>query len=357
MSKYTTEVRYLCEVEYGATTSKGFSLIDDIITTAAPKIFNFDFPIFDENYRLLLEKKILMHYYTREICEETVGLWKLRLQDKLNLIMPYYNQLYSSELLEFNPFYDTDYTRDGNKSDEGQRTNNESESRQSYEEGVDEIKQNTVAESNTVNSSNSFTNTENTSANENVSSSNTLDNSTNSKNTNEESSNSTTSNSTAGKVDKYSDTPQGSIQNIDLTNDAYLTNARIINDTGNETSSGSATSDTTSSGVSNSESSTQASTSENETFTGNTNNSSNSSGNNISSVDDNKTLNSTKNNSTDTAKYKTGTVSNSEEYFERVVGKRGTISNSKLLKEFRETFLNIDKMVIEELNDLFFGLW
>ena len=340
MSKYTTEVRYLCEVEYGATTSKGFSLIDDIITTAAPKIFNFDFPIFDENYRLLLEKKILMHYYTREICEETVGLWKLRLQDKLNLIMPYYNQLYSSELLEFNPFYDTDYTRDGNKSDEGQRTNNESESRQSYEEGVDEIKQNTVAESNTVNSSNSFTNTENTSANENVSSSNTLDNSTNSKNTNEESSNSTTSNSTAGKVDKYSDTPQGSIQNIDLTNDAY-----------------SATSDTTSSGVSNSESSTQASTSENETFTGNTNNSSNSSGNNISSVDDNKTLNSTKNNSTDTAKYKTGTVSNSEEYFERVVGKRGTISNSKLLKEFRETFLNIDKMVIEELNDLFFGLW
>ena len=355
MSKYTTEVRHICEVEYGATSSKGFNLIDEIITTAAPKIFNFDFPIFDENYRLLLEKKILRHYYTREICEETVGLWKLRLQDKLNLIMPYYNQLYSSELLDFNPFYDTDYTRDGTKADEVQRTDNESESRQSYEAGVNEVKQNTVAESNSINSSNSFTNTENTNTNENTSNSNTIDNSTNSTSTNEESSNSTERDNTAGKTDKYSDTPQGSIQ--DLDDDVYLTNARIINDTANETSSGSTTAMVSSSGISNSESSAQASTSENETFTGNTSNSSNASNNNISSVDDNKTLNTSKNNNTDASKYKTGTVSNSEEYVERVLGKRGTVSNSKLLKEFRETFLNIDRMVIDELNDLFFGLW
>ena len=119
MSKYTTEVRFICETEAGYTESKGFNSIDNILDIAAPKIFNFDFPIFDENYRLPLEKKILRHYYTREISEETVGLWKLRLQDRLCMIMPYYNKLYESELLEFNPLYDVDYTRQHTGESEG----------------------------------------------------------------------------------------------------------------------------------------------------------------------------------------------------------------------------------------------
>lgn len=107
MSKYTTEVRFLCESLYDGE-SHGFSDVDQIIKQTAPQIFDFAFPIFDEDYRLTLECKILRHYYTREISEETVGLWKLRLADKLNLIMPYYNKLYESELLNFNPFIDVD---------------------------------------------------------------------------------------------------------------------------------------------------------------------------------------------------------------------------------------------------------
>ena len=50
-------------------------------------------------------------------------------------------------------------------------------------------------------------------------------------------------------------------------------------------------------------------------------------------------------------------INNMEDYFERVVGKRGSASYSKLLNEFRETFLNIDLMIINELKDLFFYLW
>ena len=30
---------------------------------------------------------------------------------------------------------------------------------------------------------------------------------------------------------------------------------------------------------------------------------------------------------------------------------------NKLLEEFRRTFMNIDVQIINELNDLFFGLW
>ena len=87
MSKYTTEVRYICETAAGYNSSQDRPKVAQILAEAAPKIFDFDFPIFDEDYRLPLEIKILRHYYTREICAETVGLWKLWLEDKMNLIL------------------------------------------------------------------------------------------------------------------------------------------------------------------------------------------------------------------------------------------------------------------------------
>ena len=46
-----------------------------------------------------------------------------------------------------------------------------------------------------------------------------------------------------------------------------------------------------------------------------------------------------------------------EDYIESISGKQGSASYSKLLTEFRNTFLNIDMMVIEELSDLFMYLW
>ena len=114
MSKYTTQVRFICETAAGLSESEGQTSVKQIIAAAIPSVFDFDFPIFDESYRNVLETKILKHYYTREIGLETVGLWKLKLDTKLNEIMPFYNQLYKSELIEFNPMYDVDLTRDHN---------------------------------------------------------------------------------------------------------------------------------------------------------------------------------------------------------------------------------------------------
>jgi len=111
MSSYTTEVRYICESTAGLTDSADFNSIDNVLSKeTVDKIFNFDYPIFDETYRYPLNKKILRHFYTREIGEETVGLWKLRLQQTLNEVMPYYNQLYKLELDKINPFYSVDLT-------------------------------------------------------------------------------------------------------------------------------------------------------------------------------------------------------------------------------------------------------
>lgn len=259
MSKYTTEVRFICENAAGLQNSGGYANINAVLDKAVPKVFNFDFPIFDESYRNVLCKKILKHYYTREICEETVGLWKLRLDARMNEIMPYYNQLYRSELIEFNPLYDVEVTTTGKRG---------------------------TKEDGTVD-----TDTENTS------------------NSNDTSTGHSETSSTTNITDRdlYSETPQGALTNIE--NEEYLTNAR--KKTVNETV----------------------------TDTGDTNSSSTSVSNNTGKSKQSSTANST------------------EDYLQTVMGKQSGTSYSKLLREYRDTFLNIDMQVIESLSDLFFGLW
>ena len=126
MSKYTTELRFICETSAGLTDSEGYTSTKEIIEKSRKKIFDFDYPIFDENYRSVLETKIIKHYYTREIGAETVGLWKFWLDERMNRIMPYYNQLYKSELLDFNPLYDTDITTDSNRKEKHEENTTDS---------------------------------------------------------------------------------------------------------------------------------------------------------------------------------------------------------------------------------------
>lgn len=98
MSNYTTQVRWIVE---NCTPDLAGQPLTARITASVPKIFDFDFPIFEESHRLELCRKILLHYITKEIGLETVGLWKLFLNERLNLIMPYYNNLYEIESRKF----------------------------------------------------------------------------------------------------------------------------------------------------------------------------------------------------------------------------------------------------------------
>ncbi len=287
MSKYTTEVRYICEYYAGLTESVGGDDVDDVVEAARSQIFE-NYPIFDEEYRGVLEDKILRHYYTREIGYETVGLWRLHLNNKMNEIMPYYNKLYESAELEFNPFNDVDYsishagTENNSETDTNTRTLNT---------------QSVKADTGTV--------------------------------TNQEGGQTATTGTDSGSgsnqtIEKYSDTPQGGITGLlgdDTSGQQYLTSARVTN--GSNSSSGNSSS-TTTHGRSNTE-----------------------------------TLN-TNERTTDT-----GTVSDAgarsrattDSYINRITGKIGTTSYSKLLKEYRDTLINIDMKIIKELEDLFFTLW
>lgn len=239
MSRYTTEVRFICETFAGLDESVGYNDVNRTIQAAIPKIFNFYFPIFDENYRNVLCTKILRHYYTREICEETVGLWQLRLENKLNEIMPYYNNLYEIEKNISGLFDNTNLTTKHTLDKAGETTGNNT-------------------------------------------STGTSDSSTNSDN---------------NVWDVFSDTPQGTLSNIE--NNTYLTNARKI-ETTDET-------------------------------TNETNTSANS-------------------------EYKQNIIS-TDNYLEMITGKQGGETYAELLNRFKDNIISVDLMIIDELSSLFFNLW
>lgn len=184
MSKYTTEVRFICETKSGLTESTDASNVDTVIANSWNKIFTTKTYFFDETYRSVLCSKILKHYYLREICCETVGIWQLWMNTKLEEIMPYYNQLYDSARIKFNPMYDVDLTRkhDGN-------------SKQDKTQTSDDTRKVSGNRDNSITSSGSR-------------STETSDNETN--------------------RNLFSDTPQGAITGIE--NETYLTDARKITD-------------------------------------------------------------------------------------------------------------------------------
>ena len=64
---------------------------------------DMDYPIFNEHYRSEFESKFIRYFYNKEIGFETESLFKFELETWLQINMPYYNQLFESELLEYDP--------------------------------------------------------------------------------------------------------------------------------------------------------------------------------------------------------------------------------------------------------------
>lgn len=58
-----------------------------------------EYPIYDESKRRQLNNKFIRHYWMREIGCETVGHFCLWCSNTFNEIMPYYNKMYETELL------------------------------------------------------------------------------------------------------------------------------------------------------------------------------------------------------------------------------------------------------------------
>ena len=263
MSKYTTQVRFICEQKAGLGGSVGASDVDEVLSKSWNKIVTSNFAIFDEAYREKLVSKVLKHYYLREIGAETVGVWMLWMNTKFEEIMSYYNQLYESAKLKYEPFYDVDYVR------KSVRDVGITESNKATGENSTDSSSTSVGHSSSVDSG--------TSSSENR--------------------------------DLYSDTPQGSLTGVE--SESYLTSARKISESDTSRNEGTSDSNDSVTGKSSGKSSSESS----------------------------------------------GKKDSNDVFDESVKGKMGGGSYSKMLIEYRDTFINIDMMIIDEFKDLFFNLW
>lgn len=315
MSKYTTEVRYICESYADLTESAGFNSVDEIINIAIPKIFNTsEIPMFKgetEEHRALLFKKILLHYYSREIGYETVGLWKLKLNTKLMEIMPYYNQLYESELVKYDPLKNVDntHTHAGEYNDD---------------EKVDNVRD--TVDNDVAHTAGTSETDEDVTLRHAKTTSRGNDTKTNVINSNQDS------------WTLFSDTPQGGINGINnasggVGDNSYLTTAtHVIN-----TPDGQTVTDTYGNIV--------------ETYNANGDRKDNT--HSVTSVDTTTTNDKTGKVTDDNKRNTQGT----DEYENKEFGKIGVETYQEMIEKWRNTFLNIDLMVIKELEPLFMQLW
>ena len=62
-----------------------------------------DYPIFDEEYREHLNRRIVDRYWNEEIGQETVEMFVFTLNRVMREIMPYYNALYESTRIDIDP--------------------------------------------------------------------------------------------------------------------------------------------------------------------------------------------------------------------------------------------------------------
>ena len=317
MSKYTTEVRFICENYAGLKESVGYTDVNRIVEAAYPKIFDLNMlPMFNgetQEHRALLFKKILLKYYTREIAYETVGLWKQKLNYKLLEILPYYNQLYESELLKYNPLENVSHSlkHDGTYHDNQKDDKNHDRISSQHDIGhsVTDTNQDT-----TLRHSKTTEKGDNTRTNNVVSNSDTWT--------------------------LFSDTPQGGINGIangsgsdSLADNAYLSNATHVIGKPDESKI-------------------------TDTF-GNTLETYNKDGDKT----DNTHIHSVTDSTNDTDFRSNDTEindidKNGEDSFLNVqVGKHGSNTYASMIQEWRDTFLNIDKMIIDELDSLFLQIW
>ena len=277
MSKYTTELRYLIENNFDIGLK--------------------DYPIFDENYREPLNRKIINHYYFREIGFETAELFKRYLNNTMREIMPYYNPLFKSELLEFNPFYNVDKTLTADK-------NNNSVS--DFVGNISGKNTQTADTENTqTNNGKQQTTTAATSTGESVG-------------------NSTTTNK---NKNVSSDTPQGFLSINSIENETYASAAEMGN--AESINNSKATSNNAENGITDQ-----------------------------TTADETKATGNSKSNATTETDTANKTTSNDfENYISHVIGKSEGETYSEMLMKFRETFLNIDMMIIDELKTCFMMIY
>lgn len=253
------------------------------------KLFDFDYPSYYKgDEKTAFEQKIIDHYFFRQIGSETPGRFKHNLKTRLREIMPYYLDMYKTvEIMSGieDPFGNVDIVETFEQETTGSASGQSSGT-------------STGTDAGSVTNNESLNKTENGTVSESV----------------EHSEN---KNVTEDKTHKFSNTPQGSIVNLDT----YLTEGSIDDNTSTESLTAS------------DEKSVTSSSTEKQTVTAATESENTSSASSESS----------------SSSESSGTVKHTLTR----KGNQGVNTYAHDMVEFRKSIINVDMMIINELNDLF----
>lgn len=300
-----------------------------------------NYPIFSESHRQELNQKIVNHFRYREIGYETVTQFIFALNRKMFEIMPFYNQLYESEELEISALTNYSYdeiskktgndllektgtdtnkqTGDSTRTDTGTQTNEQTGAdKQTFED----VKNKTTYGSNE---------NENTTSTSDVKHGQT-----------------TTTEGTDTSKRVHSDTPQGMLSANFPESANYASDADVTKNTSGSTVSQGGTDSTSGTikalkGKSGSDESVQSG----DIVT--THDTQGKLTNDLTSKNEFNTDNSITYGSNAKQNYDNQLSTNKQGY-------QG-ISPSELLQKYRDTFLNIDMLVISELEELFISIF
>lgn len=104
MASYTMTVKEMIE---GYTQELGRIPHRERIEKGRKFLLDFPYPLFDDAYRGVFETHLIREFYMVEIGFETDELFKFNLETWLNINMPYFNQLFLSEQIKFDPLKNT----------------------------------------------------------------------------------------------------------------------------------------------------------------------------------------------------------------------------------------------------------
>lgn len=363
MSRYTVQLRFLLENPDWTDARLGLA----------------DYPIFDESYRNHLNYIIKEYFYFDEIGYETPARFAMKLRNKMAIIMPYFNQLYSSALIDIDPMINMRHVQhstsllkelsnaiknsvgQNNKSNTGTATGTVGET--SLGNTVTDKHTESVSDRNSIgsslNSSESNKRVENV---DEITSNGTHSGSSSDSNISEE-----TVHSTSDSLSVTSDTPEGFLLTSKIEDSTYANNATKTNQdeetvrNGSTTKTGSTSDTTTDRKVDN--------------FTGNDSSNETQNENRVD-VSHDKTDGKEIGSTIDSKK--SDTVSENKTVFDEDVqdllnvlenaiknvdtettvsydGFNG-ITMSEMLLKWRDTFINIDMMILNQLEGLFIGV-
>lgn len=284
MAKYTIELRRVCELYTRNEVEKWFKSynIEDYLTPEQINVIN-QTGLWNKDK---LAKKIVSHYFMREIGFETPALFKLYAENMMNELMEEKLPLIYSSAIQYDPLVNVDFT------ETFERTQNN--------EQKQKLSSSTENKTNETGQNSSSGSTDSSS----------------------ESNSESSSNSNSSGLSINNDTPEGRIIKEDILNGNYASEV-----TANESES--EITDETNQTTTNSTQTVNSSNSKNvQEQTGNT------SGNN------------------------TITDENKENYIKKIKGNSGVSATAqKMIEQYRQNIIAIDKEIIEELNILFMGIY